>query len=86
MRVKGLAFEQAVDAWGQARRLVVEVAAAPDTARILRLAGETGASAYDCEYVALAETLGVPLVTGDGPRARRFRAQAIHLLAFARGD
>jgi predicted nucleic acid-binding protein len=36
------------------------------------LVDETGHSAYDCEYVALARELGVMLVTGDGTLADRF--------------
>jgi predicted nucleic acid-binding protein len=35
------------------------------TSDVLRLVEETGHSAYDCEYVALAQRLGVVLVTGD---------------------
>lgn len=85
MRVKGLAFDAAMGAWGHARRLVADVPSGLETARILRLTAEFGASAYDCEYVALAEALGVALVTGDGPLARRFPKRAIHLPTFARG-
>jgi predicted nucleic acid-binding protein len=33
---------------------------------ILRLATESGCSAYDCQYVALAQSTNVPLITHDG--------------------
>jgi predicted nucleic acid-binding protein len=36
-----------------------------DSSRVLELAVSSGVSAYDCEYVALAEAAGVPLVTGN---------------------
>jgi predicted nucleic acid-binding protein len=85
MRVKRLPFDIAMGAWGHARRLVVDAPSALDTTRVLRLAVESRASAYDCEYVALAEALGVRLVTGDASLARRFQTLAIHLSAFARG-
>ena len=55
-----------------------------DTSRVLRLAAESRASAYDCEYVAMAEALGVRFVTSDGRLARRFPEQATHLADFAR--
>lgn len=37
----------------------------PDGERVLELAGGSACSAYDCEYVAIAESLDVPLVTAD---------------------
>lgn len=35
------------------------------TPDVLKLVEQTGHAAYDCQYVALAQSLGVPLVTGD---------------------
>lgn len=46
----------------------------PDTGHILRLSGISGCSAYDCEYVALAERLQLALVTADMRLARSFPA------------
>ena len=37
----------------------------PDGGRVLELVERSGCSAYDCEYVAVAEALGVPLLTWD---------------------
>lgn len=37
-----------------------------DDARVMDLVAASPCSAYDCEYVALAEALDVPLVTNDG--------------------
>jgi len=38
----------------------------------MELALESGCSAYDCEFVALAEAAGVPLITGDRRIVERF--------------
>ena len=55
----------------------------PDVLQIVR---RTGHSSYDCEYVALAETLGVPLVTGDGKIARLFPDVAVAVEDFVGQD
>lgn len=39
---------------------------------ILVLAGETGCSAYDCEFVSLAMSLNLTLVTGDRKLVQTF--------------
>jgi len=43
-----------------------------ETVDVLRLSQESNCSAYDCEYVALAEFLDVVLVTADGKLAKDF--------------
>jgi len=43
-----------------------------ETADVLRLNKESNCSAYDCEYVALAEFLDLVLVTADGKLAQAF--------------
>ena len=43
-----------------------------ETTDVLRLSKESNCSAYDSEYVALAEFLDVVLVTADGKLAKAF--------------
>lgn len=45
--------------------------------RVLALVASSTCSAYDCEYVALAEALAVPLVTADRQLLRAFADRAI---------
>lgn len=52
---------------------------------VLRLASLSRCTAYDCEYIALAQRLRIPLVTSDAQLLRAFPAVAVSLAAFARG-
>lgn len=74
-----LSLDQAIDIFKSAQDLLAdnefEVSALP----VLRLAHETGCSAYDCEYVALAQHLNVPLVTADKQLLKAFPAVATAL-------
>ncbi|HVT15253.1 MAG TPA: type II toxin-antitoxin system VapC family toxin [Thermoanaerobaculia bacterium] len=62
--------------------LVVEPDLPVETAKVLSLALASGASAYDCEFVALAQELGAILVTADRRLAERFPAVAVELARF----
>lgn len=65
-RRAALAASQCEAVVSEARRLVAcrEEGADADS-RVLRLAADSGCTAYDCEFVALAERLGARLVTWD---------------------
>ena len=51
---------------------------------IMRKVFDSNCSAYDCEYVALADDLGVKLVTSDKQILREFPKIAISLKVFTR--
>ncbi len=50
--------------------------------RVMNVVEGSTCSAYDCEYVALAESLGVKLVTADKQICRQFPKIAINLKEF----
>ena len=54
-----------------------------DSAQVLALAAESGRSAYDCEFVAVAQALGVRLVSNDRQLVASFPEVAISLDDFA---
>ena len=46
---------------------------------VLRLSKESGCSAYDCEYIALAEFLGLKLLTADAKLRKAFPQRTLAL-------
>ena len=50
--------------------------------RVLDLAAASRCSAYDCEFVALAQDLDVPLVTADKKVLTAFPETAVSMVAF----
>ncbi len=74
---RALAIAAAAEAHLRSREYAVE------SVHVLALAHRSGCSAYDCEFVALAEDLGARLVSNDGAVLRAFPTVAMPLRGFA---
>jgi len=85
MRKGWLSLEDAVRIMDEAVRLMAGREYAVDSVQVLELVEESTCSAYDCEFVALARDLGVPLVTVDKQILRDFPREAVSLETFV-GD
>ena len=72
VRVGKLALADAVALHRRASEVVGPDEYEVETLDVLRLSSESGCSAYDCEYVALAEFLDVALVTADAKLLKAF--------------
>jgi predicted nucleic acid-binding protein len=70
--------------WGNAESLLKHREYEVATKDVLRLAAASKCSAYDCEFVALAQALDVPLVTSDAAVLKAFPSVAVALGTFAR--
>ena len=79
MRRGTLDFEQAHAIQREAESLLDGAEHEPDSRHVLELVRGSDCSAYDCEFVALAATLGVKLATMDGQLLRSFPSIAIAL-------
>lgn len=80
---RGLPVEEAQSIAREAETDLARSTFGVDTDLVLQLAAASGHSAYDCEYVALAQTRDLPLVTGDKQLAARFSDIAHLLESFA---
>jgi predicted nucleic acid-binding protein len=79
MRVQHLPLAKAVAAFAAAERLVTDATIQPTTAECLRLAARGRISAYDAEFVFVAEAAGLPLVTADRKLAKAFPGRVVPL-------
>lgn len=85
IRQRDLGVDEAVQAYVWAARVLAERELSVSTERVLALVAQSACTAYDCEYVALAEELDVPLVTADRQVQRAFPDRACSLKEFADG-
>lgn len=76
-----LTLEQAVQVQREAEALLVGFEFDLNSDAVLSLVANSDCSAYDCEFVALAQHLGVKLVTMDGKILRAFPETAVALTA-----
>jgi predicted nucleic acid-binding protein len=77
-----LRVEEATDAFRAAESAVAGREFAVETGRVLELVERSTCSAYDCEFVALAEELGCQLVTGDRRILKEFPRTAVSIAGF----
>lgn len=79
VRRNDLTMNQAMAVYEEAENIIEHSPSEPESRQILELAHASGCSAYDCEYIALALTLGVPLITMDKQVLKAFPTLAVPL-------
>jgi predicted nucleic acid-binding protein len=79
MRVRQLPLRQALAAFSAAEGLVTDATVEPTTAECLRLAARGRVSAWDAEFVFVAEAAGLPLVSADRKLVRAFPGRVVAL-------
>ncbi len=77
-----LTLDLALEIMQEAESLLKQNEYEINSAQVLQLAFSSGCTAYDCEFVALAQNFGVPLVTMDRQVLRAFPPTAIALDRF----
>jgi predicted nucleic acid-binding protein len=79
-----LDLRTAIEITNEAEQLIVSLEYSIDSPRVLELAVRSGCTAYDCEFVYLAEALGVPLVTSDKKLVKAFPSITVSMEAFVK--
>ena len=79
MRVRGLGLADALAAFDAASELVEDASVDPSVEDCLRMAARGRVSAWDAEFVCVADALGVPLVTADRRLRKAFPGPVVFL-------
>jgi predicted nucleic acid-binding protein len=85
MAVKSMGLEKARQLAVKAESLMMGREHSVHSESVLQLASSSKCSAYDCEFVALAQDLDIPLVTTDNRLVKRFPKVAVALKNFVVG-
>lgn len=80
---RALTLEDALRIVAEAERGMAAREYSVASQQVLLLAEQSGCSAYDCEFVSLAQDLGIRLVTADRQVLGAFPAVAVAPAAFA---
>lgn len=83
VRMELVPLDKAVSIVDEAERWLTGREFSVISRHVLTLADRSGCSAYDCEFVALAQDLGVPLVTTDRQILRAFPGLAVSPQTFS---
>ena len=81
LRRKTLTFDQACSLQSEAEDLLAGSEFEVESKAVLELVRDSDCSAYDCEFIALANKLQVKLVTMDAKLLKAFPKRAISLAA-----
>ncbi|WP_447973729.1 type II toxin-antitoxin system VapC family toxin [Nitrospira sp. Kam-Ns4a] len=82
IRRKALALEDALRIVDDAEQAITGREYSVLSQHVLQLAARSGCSAYDCEFVALAQDLGISFVTSDRQVLAAFPGTAVSLDRF----
>lgn len=82
LRQNVITLSQALAIQEEAEALMADREYALPSVSVLQLVANSSCSAYDCEFVALAKQLAIPLLTQDKKLLREFPADAISLDAY----
>ncbi|MGE0470881.1 MAG: type II toxin-antitoxin system VapC family toxin [Nitrospira sp.] len=83
VRKELVALDKALSMVEEAKRWLARREYSVISRHFLTLAEQSGRSSHDCEFVALAQDLGVPLVTNDQQILKAFPSIAVSPSAYA---
>ena len=83
LRRRLMTFDIAMQIMEQAESLLKKLEHSVSSLKVLDLIAHSNCSAYDCEFVALAQDLNVPLITTDNQILSSFPEVSVSLKSFS---
>ena len=77
LRAEAMTYEEILEAMDKTETFMAGKEHHVDSTDVLRLVSQSTCSAYDCEFIALANHLDVPLITSDSQLLRNFPDRAL---------
>ena len=77
LRAEIMSYEEILEAMDKTEFFMAGKEHSVNSTAVLRLVADSDSSAYDCEFVALAQHLSAPLVTSDSQLLRNFPNRAL---------
>ncbi|WP_321416310.1 hypothetical protein [uncultured Desulfobacter sp.] len=74
-----ISLTDAFQIFGEAEKVLHQKEYEVNTLKVLKLSQKTGCSAYNCEFVNLAQDLSIPLITMDKKILRNFSGLAFSI-------
>ncbi len=82
IRQRKLTSDKAMEFMNEAETLMQGEEYQVDSRRVIKLIDSSKCSAYDCEFIALAQHLDVPLITSDKPILKEFPDTAVSIESY----
>jgi predicted nucleic acid-binding protein len=82
LRKRFLELEEVLIILQQAENLMYDNEYEVSSSHVMQLVNSSNCSSYDCEFVALAQHLGIPLITADKKILREFPKHATSLESY----
>ena len=86
IKVKQIKPEQAIDIWEKVSKVLIENECEPSASRVIDLVAQQGITAYDGQFIALAQEMGIPFVTLDRELQEKFPGTAISMDEFLKSE
>ena len=77
LRAEIMSYEEILEAMDKTEFFMAGREHSVNSTAVLRLVADSDSSAYDCEFIALANHLNVPLITSDSQLLRNFPDRAL---------